>query len=150
MHNADLLGADLQTLDGIVISHLHGDHVGGFRTALRRSFAFSAQPVEPRGLPAYVPTEMHHDRADVVVITEPRVIAQGVALLPPLPAMMFWLGTLAEQVLVVNVREFGLVLISGCGHPGIERMLAASKLVLDIPIRSRSRRRWRAQRPGWR
>jgi 7,8-dihydropterin-6-yl-methyl-4-(beta-D-ribofuranosyl)aminobenzene 5'-phosphate synthase len=136
VHNAELLGADLQTLDGVVISHLHGDHVGGFRTALRRSFAFSAEPLEPRGLPAYVPTEMHHDRADVVITTEPRVIAEGVALLPPLPAMMFWLGPVAEQVLVVNVREFGLVLISGCGHPGIERMLRATELVLDVPIRA--------------
>jgi 7,8-dihydropterin-6-yl-methyl-4-(beta-D-ribofuranosyl)aminobenzene 5'-phosphate synthase len=51
VHNAELLGADLQTLDGVVISHLYGDHVGGFQAALHRSFAFSAEPLEPRGLP---------------------------------------------------------------------------------------------------
>jgi hypothetical protein len=49
---------------------------------------------------------------------------------------MFWLGPLAEQVLVVNVRGFGLVLVSGCGHPRIERMLAATERVLDIPIKA--------------
>jgi 7,8-dihydropterin-6-yl-methyl-4-(beta-D-ribofuranosyl)aminobenzene 5'-phosphate synthase len=47
------------------------------------------------------------------------------AVLPPLPRMLFWAGAVSEQVLVVNVRGFGLVLISGCGHPPIERILAS-------------------------
>ena len=127
---------NLQNLDGVVISHLHADHVGGPRIQFRKTFAFSADELEPRGIPAYVPTPMRHDRADVVLTTAPRVIAQGVAVLPPLPANMFWLGPLAEQVLVVNVRGFGLVLVSGCGHPGIERMLAATERVLDVPIKA--------------
>jgi 7,8-dihydropterin-6-yl-methyl-4-(beta-D-ribofuranosyl)aminobenzene 5'-phosphate synthase len=135
VHNAEVLQLDLQGLDGVVISHLHADHVGGLRTQFRRTFAFSAEALEPRGLPAYVPTPMRHERADVVLTTGPRVIAQGVAVLPPLPAAMFWLGPVAEQALVVNVRGFGLVLVSGCGHPGIERMLAVTERVLEVPIR---------------
>jgi 7,8-dihydropterin-6-yl-methyl-4-(beta-D-ribofuranosyl)aminobenzene 5'-phosphate synthase len=50
--------------------------------------------------------------------------------------MLFWLGGIAEQALVVNVRGFGLVLISGCGHPPIERMLGVTEQVLDVPIRA--------------
>jgi 7,8-dihydropterin-6-yl-methyl-4-(beta-D-ribofuranosyl)aminobenzene 5'-phosphate synthase len=69
------------------------------------------------GVLAHVPTAMQHPRADVVPTTGPTVIAPGVAVLPPLPRMMFCLGYSAEQALVVNVRGFGLVLISGCGHP---------------------------------
>lgn len=134
--NADALGVDLRSLDGIIISHLHLDHVGGVRSQLRRSFAFSAEPLEPRGVPAYVPTQMSHDRADVVPTTGPRVIAPGVAVLPPLPRMLFWLGAVAEQALVVNVRGFGLVLVTGCGHPPIERMLGVAERVLDVPIRA--------------
>ena len=136
VHNADTLHVNLEHLDGVVISHMHADHVGGPRTQFRRTFAFSAEALEPRGIPAYVPTNMQHERADVVLTTAPRVVAQGVAILPPLPANMFWLGPLAEQVLVVNVRGFGLVLVSGCGHPGIERMLAATERVLDVPIKA--------------
>jgi 7,8-dihydropterin-6-yl-methyl-4-(beta-D-ribofuranosyl)aminobenzene 5'-phosphate synthase len=134
--NADTLDVNLQNLDGVVISHLHADHVGGPRTQFRKTFAFSAEATEPRGIPAYVPTDMQHERADVVLTTAPRVIAPGVAVLPPLPANMFWLGPLAEQVLIVNVRGFGLVLVSGCGHPRIERMLAATERVLDVPIKA--------------
>jgi hypothetical protein len=59
---------------------------------------------------------MQHPRADVVPTTGPRVVAPGIAVLPPLPPMLF-LGPIAEQALVVNLRGFGLVLITGCGHP---------------------------------
>jgi 7,8-dihydropterin-6-yl-methyl-4-(beta-D-ribofuranosyl)aminobenzene 5'-phosphate synthase len=134
--NAGALKVDLGSLDGVVISHLHGDHVGGLGNQRRRTFSFSAERSEPRGLPAYVPTEMEHDRADVLATTAPRVIAPGVAVLPPLPRMLFWLGPIAEQALVVNVRGFGLVLVTGCGHPPIDRMLSVAEQVLDVPIRA--------------
>lgn len=133
--NADLLAADLGSLDGVVLSHLHPDHVGGIRQQFRRTFAFSRDPVEPSGLPAYVPTAMSHDRMDPVPTTAPRVIGPGIALLPPLPRMLFWPGLIAEQAMLVNVRGFGLVLITGCGHPPIERMLGVAERVLDVPIR---------------
>lgn len=66
----------------------------------------------------------------------PRVIASGVAVLPTLPKMVLWLGPVAEQALVMNVRGVGLVLVSGCGHPGIERMMAVTERVLDVPIKA--------------
>ena len=58
------------------------------------------------------------------------------AVLPALPRMLLWAGSISEQVLVVNVRRFGLVLISGCGHPPIERILGIAERVLDVPIRA--------------
>jgi 7,8-dihydropterin-6-yl-methyl-4-(beta-D-ribofuranosyl)aminobenzene 5'-phosphate synthase len=36
VHNADLMGIDLSTIDSIVLSHAHGDHTGGLREVLRR------------------------------------------------------------------------------------------------------------------
>jgi len=134
--NARTLGAGLQDLDAVVISHLHADHVGGIRAMRARTFSFSAEPLEPRGIPAYVPARMRHPRADVAVTAGPAVIAPGMAVLPPLPRMLFWAGSISEQVLVVNVRGFGLVLISGCGHPPIERILGVAERVLDVPIRA--------------
>lgn len=53
---------------------------------------------------------------------------------PPLPRLLFWLGPIAEQALVVNVRGLGLVLITGCGHPEIERTLAAAEKVVEAPV----------------
>ena len=77
VHNAATLGVDIQSLDGIVISHLHSDHVGGVRSQFRRTFSMSAEALEPKGLPGYVPAPMSHQRADVVLTTGPRVIAPG-------------------------------------------------------------------------
>jgi 7,8-dihydropterin-6-yl-methyl-4-(beta-D-ribofuranosyl)aminobenzene 5'-phosphate synthase len=135
-HNARMLGVPLGDLDAVVISHLHADHVGGLAAMRRRTFSFSADPLEPRGVPAHVPTQMHHPRADIAVTTGPRVIGPGMAVLPPLPRMLFWIGYVSEQVLVVNVAGFGLVLISGCGHPRIEQILGITERVLDVPIKA--------------
>jgi 7,8-dihydropterin-6-yl-methyl-4-(beta-D-ribofuranosyl)aminobenzene 5'-phosphate synthase len=134
--NARQLGVPLGDVDAVVISHLHADHVGGLAAMRRRTFTFSADPLEPRGLTAHVPTEMQHQRADVAVTTGPRVIGPGMAVLPPLPRMLFWIGYVAEQAMIVNVAGFGLVLISGCGHPRIEQILGVTERVLDVPVKA--------------
>lgn len=132
--NAGALGVPLGDLDCVVISHLHLDHVGGPRSQLRHTFSLGHEQQVPRSTPAFVPTEMTHPRADLCVVEEARVIGRGVAVLPPLPRMLFWLGPIAEQALVVNVRGRGLVLVTGCGHPEIERMMAAAEKVVDAPV----------------
>lgn len=134
--NALLLGTPLADLDAVVISHLHLDHVGGPRAMRQRTFTFGAGVLEPAGVPAYVPADMHHPRADIAITTQPRVIGPGMAVLPPLPRMLFWLGYVTEQALVINVRGFGLVLVTGCGHPRIEQILGVAEQALDVPIRA--------------
>lgn len=132
--NAENLGVRFDELDCLVISHLHADHVGGAASQFRHTFSLGSDQAVPRSLPSYVPTEMSHPLADVSVVQEARVIGPGVAVLPPLPRMLFWLGPIAEQALVVNVRGHGLVLVTGCGHPEIERTLAAAERVVDAPV----------------
>jgi 7,8-dihydropterin-6-yl-methyl-4-(beta-D-ribofuranosyl)aminobenzene 5'-phosphate synthase len=134
--NAQQLRVDLGGLDAVVISHLHADHVGGVQAMRQHTFSLSREPLEPRGVPAYVPAQMRHPRADVIPVAGPRVIAPAIAVLPPLPRMLFWPGYIREQALVVNVRGYGLVLISGCGHPPIERILGITEQVLDVPIQA--------------
>jgi 7,8-dihydropterin-6-yl-methyl-4-(beta-D-ribofuranosyl)aminobenzene 5'-phosphate synthase len=132
--NATVLGVTLDQLDGVVISHLHRDHVGGTRALSQHSFAFAAEPLEPWGLAAFVPVPMRHARALVVLVDRARVLAPGVAVLPPLPQMLFWAGPISEQALAVNVAGVGLVVISGCGHPAVEPMLAAAEQILGVPV----------------
>ena len=132
--NARALNVDPGDLDCLVVSHLHADHVGGALPQLRHTFSLGKERPLPSSLPAFVPTDMGHPRADVCVVEEARVLGKGVAVLPPLPRMLFWLGAIAEQALVVNVRGRGLVLVTGCGHPEIERTLAEAEQVVDAPV----------------
>jgi 7,8-dihydropterin-6-yl-methyl-4-(beta-D-ribofuranosyl)aminobenzene 5'-phosphate synthase len=132
--NAEVLGVPLEGTDCLVLSHLHPDHVGGARAQLRRTFSLGHDLRLPHGITVYVPTPMRHPDADLCVTDRARVIAPGVAVLAPLPRMLFWLGPVAEQALVVNVRGRGLVLVSGCGHPAIESVLAAAERVVDAPV----------------
>ena len=132
--NAENLGVRFDDLDCLVISHLHADHVGGAASQVRHTFTFGSEQPVPRSLRSYVPTEMSHPHADVSVVQEARVIGPGVAVLPPLPRMLFWLGPIAEQAIVINVRGRGLVLVTGCGHPEIERTLATAEKVVDASV----------------
>ena len=132
--NVRALDVRLDDIDCLVISHLHLDHVGGAREQLRHTFRLGHAQEVPSSLPAYVPTDMSHPRADLCVVDRATVLGPGVAVLPPLPRMLFWLGPVAEQALVVNVRGRGLVVITGCGHPEIELMLAAAEQVVDAPV----------------
>ena len=76
---------------------------------------------------------MEHPRAEVIATTGPRVVARGVAVLPPRPRMLFWPGYVTEQALVVNVRGFGLVLrpeIAALSMSGSSFLVAVNALLL--------------------
>jgi len=100
----------------------------------RRTFSAGPDCGLPRAVTAFVPTEMTHRDADVCVVDEARVIGPGVAVMPPLSRMLSWMGSVAEQALVVTVRGRGLVLITGCGHPQIEQTLAAAETIVGVPV----------------
>jgi 7,8-dihydropterin-6-yl-methyl-4-(beta-D-ribofuranosyl)aminobenzene 5'-phosphate synthase len=95
--NARALGVATADLDGLVVSHLHLDHVGGAREQLRRTFSLGHEAPLPRSVPAYVPTEMDHLRADVCVVDEARVLGPGVAV------------TLAGAERIVDAPVYGVI-----------------------------------------
>lgn len=51
----------------------------------------------------------------------------------PLPVQLLS-GYTLEQALVVNVAGAGLVLIVGCGHPGLARMVTFTEQVFKAPL----------------
>ncbi|RKY63887.1 MAG: MBL fold metallo-hydrolase, partial [Candidatus Latescibacterota bacterium] len=117
LRNMAALGVDVADVDALVISHAHEDHVGGISHMMQHTFALSGQPVDLKGIPAYVPLPLSNPTAQVTVVDGPRVIAPGVASMGTIPRQMFFFGWTLEQSLAVNVEGRGIVLIVGCGHP---------------------------------
>jgi 7,8-dihydropterin-6-yl-methyl-4-(beta-D-ribofuranosyl)aminobenzene 5'-phosphate synthase len=134
LRNMQALGVTLEEVDYIAISHLHLDHVGGMEYQRKRTFALSGEPLDLSGITAFVPELMSHPTAKAEVVEGPRSIAPGVASLGAIPRQLFFFGWTPEQSLVVKVEGKGIVLITGCGHSTIQRIVERAEMLFDEPI----------------
>ena len=125
LENIDSLGIDVSRVDLIVISHNHGDHTGGINSILGRK----------TGIPVYFGDSFPSDfsenisnkGATPVRVKEPIEICEHVFSTGELP------GRANEQSLVIDTEK-GLVIITGCSHPGIINILKRSQEILDKKI----------------
>ena len=134
LRNMEALGIEFSDLDAIVISHPHVDHLGGLTYQVRRRFAPSAKPVDLGGVTTYVPSSLSNPTADIIVSGEPRVIAPGVAVTGVIPRQLFLIGWSPEQSLAVNVKGKGIVIIVGCGHPTLQRIIERAEMLFEEPV----------------
>ena len=132
--NAALLGVDLEAVDVVVISHRHYDHVGGLKAQLTHSFVLPADRMEQGEVPVYVPEPLQHPTADLRLVEGPLSITPGVATLGPIPRALFLLGWTPEQALAVNVAGKGMVIIVGCGHQGVQRIIERAEALFEEPL----------------
>jgi 7,8-dihydropterin-6-yl-methyl-4-(beta-D-ribofuranosyl)aminobenzene 5'-phosphate synthase len=151
-HNVKALGIDLKTIDFAVISHRHGDHTSGLTYLLRinphvRIYApregfgvfgaslpgtfYRADDSLPRRMryfdgerPAAIRSGTPWSGANFVWVDSLTEVSPGIFLISTVSQTP---GTLElrELSLAINTPA-GLVLLVGCSHPGIERIVQAS------------------------
>ncbi len=134
LRNMARLGVSFDEIDMIFISHAHLDHIGGRRNMAEGVFAPSAGYVNLRQMPAYVPTPLVNPTATPIVLEGPTVLAPGVASMGPIPRQLFFLGWTLEQSLAIHVEGKGIVVIVGCGHPTLQKILARQAMLFDAPL----------------
>jgi len=102
----------------VVIPHNHGDHTGGLLPFLAKNSQVDVY------LPAATPESFVKDAkahaASVSVVTKPIEICKGVFVVGPLG------DKIIEQALVVDTPQ-GLVIITGCSHPGVVAIAKKAK-----------------------
>lgn len=134
LRNMGTLGISVDDIDEVFISHCHLDHVGGPRWARNKTFSLSKEQVDVKGATAYVPTTMTHPSAKTEVVTGPRKLGEGLASTGPLDRAIWLMGPVSEQALLVNVEGKGPVMIVGCGHPQLERLVERARAVTGQPL----------------
>lgn len=133
LRNMTRLGIKPEDIDIIVISHNHGDHVGGNKWEEKNTFSITNYQPPLKQIPVYVPVEMTYPGLNPVCTPQPTKIARGVTTIGVIHNPVFF-ADIGEQALAVNVENRGVVIISGCGHQSIEKILQRTEVLLDEPI----------------
>ncbi len=134
LRNMARLGVDPAEINFVVLSHPHGDHLGGFKNQFARR-AIVQQECDPlAGKPVYATVPLRLTGGRSTVIQAPRVLAPGVATIGPLPRALFLMGYVQEQALAIHIEGKGLVLVVGCGHPGVEALVERAEQLFATPV----------------
>jgi 7,8-dihydropterin-6-yl-methyl-4-(beta-D-ribofuranosyl)aminobenzene 5'-phosphate synthase len=119
LSNMERMGLDVGRIKLVVLSHAHGDHTGGLAGLLAVNKEITIY------LPHSFPTRFKEQvkaHTHVVEVHEPMEIAEGVYTTGEMRR------GLVEQALVLVTNQ-GLVVITGCAHPGIVEMIHRAKQI---------------------
>jgi 7,8-dihydropterin-6-yl-methyl-4-(beta-D-ribofuranosyl)aminobenzene 5'-phosphate synthase len=122
--NMQLLGMDPARIQSVVLSHAHGDHTGGL-IALLDGHRKPTVYLLPSFADAYKNQVMQ--LTQVSEVTPGQWIADGILTTGEIQ------GNVPEQALLVRT-ENGLVIVTGCAHPGIVRIIERAVELTNDPV----------------
>ena len=121
--NSKELGIDLSNLDLAVISHEHGDHIRGLEYISEVN----------KNLTVFIPAHMSESCKNwikslgfkVIEVKDTTLISEGIAIVGEL------YGPPYEQALAINVKNLGLIVLVGCSHPGVDKIVSKAEKELS-------------------
>jgi len=134
--NATKMGLSGEKIDRFLISHLHSDHAGG-RSGMEGKKILLPDIIKSnnRKKPLYVPEMCTSEDLKIIVASKPMIIGSGFATTGPLRRELFYLNKIDEQAVIAKIKNKGIVIITGCGHPTIEVIVQmVMKIIPNEPI----------------
>ena len=123
--NMQRLGIRKEDIEIIALSHEHWDHIGGLDAVLHQNVAVYVPSSFTRG----TKKRIEEKAAEVVEVSGPADIVPGVHITGELRAG----AGIKEQSLVLDTKEGeGVVVLTGCAHPGLENILEAAKRLGEL------------------
>ena len=124
LKNARKLEVNLSDVEAIFVSHWHLDHCGSLSHVL---------PLLRQQTPVYVPSKsssgiktIREAKGTPIVCSDPVYLMDGVMSTGEMG------GGVSEHSLVITMRDKGLVILSGCAHPGIINIVKRAQLVSGV------------------
>jgi len=118
LFNMEKLGIKLSSIKKVVISHIHGDHLGGLEGFLGKNS--NVVVFIPSSFPKSIKDMITEKGAKFGEISGARKISDFVYTTGEL------YGPPEEQSLIIDSKR-GLVVITGCAHPGIVNIVKKAK-----------------------
>jgi 7,8-dihydropterin-6-yl-methyl-4-(beta-D-ribofuranosyl)aminobenzene 5'-phosphate synthase len=119
LDNMRRAGISPSRIDAVVLSHIHGDHTGGLLGFLDANANVTVWI--PRNFPDATRRKILQKGAGYMDVSGPVSICPSVSTTGELGA------GIKEQALVVHTLE-GLVVITGCAHPGIVELVETVRI----------------------
>jgi 7,8-dihydropterin-6-yl-methyl-4-(beta-D-ribofuranosyl)aminobenzene 5'-phosphate synthase len=125
LDNMKTLGMDVDELQVVVLSHIHADHVSGLAGMLSRNRHVDVYV--PASFPQEFKLRVESYGCGLVEVKEPLKIRNGAITTGELGS------EIKEQSLIIN-SERGLVVVTGCAHPGIVKIIEKAAQLTDRNI----------------
>lgn len=131
--NMAKLGISASEIDAVFISHLHRDHVGGVDNESSGRVSFGAGEPELKRRLLFAPVPLSHSSMQPAVLRRAARIGEGIGTTGPIARALF-MGKIEEQALVINVEGRGLIVLVGCGHQALPKLLKRIDDAFDEPL----------------
>jgi len=123
--NMAKMGIEVNEIETVVLSHIHEDHTGGLEAFLEKNA--QVRVYVPESFPESFKEKISSLKAELVEVEKPREIHQKVISTGQM-------GTEKKEQGLILQTNMGLVIITGCAHPGIVEMVVRAKKLFDEPV----------------